>query len=257
LNNSGNLDVDIFHKIVWHGFGPPTILSDGGSTLTLGGTLTHTGTVDIGNVYSKHSTTVTAEGLNNTGTMTLAGASGAVTQLTIAGQTTNSGSVTIGTGSTLAVTGAGHSYAQHGGTTIIAGTLAGTVNADGGLIDFKSALTSGDGTGALNVGTHGKLEFEAAVAQQPPGDFYRQHRDARHRAEKAKTAVALILSRAAAGGIDLNAAGVLAAMLSAYLAARAAELEAEVERVKLEAGQSASRRRCAICMSAVVAVTRR
>jgi hypothetical protein len=91
--------------------------------------------------------------------MTLAGAA----KMTIAGQAANSGTLTIGAASTLAVTGAAGSYTQRGGTTTVAGTLAATVKVDGGLIDFKNALTSGDGTGALSIGTHGNLEFEAAV----------------------------------------------------------------------------------------------
>jgi hypothetical protein len=53
---------------------------------------------------------------------------------------------------------------RHGGTTTVARRLTATINADGGLIDFKSAMTSGDGAGLLAVGA-GKLEFDAAVAE--------------------------------------------------------------------------------------------
>jgi hypothetical protein len=157
LNNSGDLSVDAFEEQWGHG--------EGGSTLTLGGMLSNTGAVDIGNGELFAATTVTAKGLNNTntGTVTLAGASGVSAQLTIAGQATNSGTVVIGADSKLMVTGAGDSYTQHGGTTTVAGTLAASVNDDGGLIDFTSALTSGTGTGALNVGAGGALKFNAPV----------------------------------------------------------------------------------------------
>jgi hypothetical protein len=155
FNNSGDLSVDAQENFWGTG--------DGGSTLTLGGALSNTGAVNIGNAELWATTTVAAKGLKNAGTVTLAGASGATAQLMIAGQATNSGTVSIGAGSTLAVTGAGDAYTQSAGKTTVAGTLAGTINDNGGLIDFTSALTSGDGTGALNVGALGKLEFNAAV----------------------------------------------------------------------------------------------
>jgi hypothetical protein len=163
FNNSGNLSVDVKEDPWGNG--------DGGSTLTLGGALSNTGAVNIGNAELWTTTMVTAKGLSNTGTIALAGASSASAQMTIAGQATNSGTVTIGAGSTLAVNGAGDAYTQHGGTTTVAGTLAARAKADGGLIDFKSALTSGDGTGPLSVGARGKLEFDAAVDSTHNVDF--------------------------------------------------------------------------------------
>ena len=45
----------------------------GGSSLTIGGTLTNNGTLDIGNTASAKATTVTAAGLANTGTINLTG----------------------------------------------------------------------------------------------------------------------------------------------------------------------------------------
>jgi hypothetical protein len=69
------------------------------------------------------------------------------------------------------VTGAGDAYTQSAGTTTVDGTLAGTVNDDGGLVDFIVALTSEDGTGALGVGGGGKLEFDAAVDSTHEVDF--------------------------------------------------------------------------------------
>jgi hypothetical protein len=86
-------------------------------------------------------TTVATKGLVNKGTVTFASATGETAELTIAGQAINWGTVSIGADSTVAVTVA----------TIVGGTLAGTVNDDGGLVDFASALTSGDGTGPLGV----------------------------------------------------------------------------------------------------------
>jgi hypothetical protein len=162
LANRGNLSVDVQQD--------PWGDGDGGSILTLGGALANTGAVNIGNAELRATTTVTAKGLNNTGTVTLAGASGATAQLTIAGQATNSGTVSIGAGSTLAVTGAGDAYTQSAGKTTVAGTLAGTINDNGGLIDFTSALTSGDGTGALNVGA-AVLEFGGAVDSSHQATF--------------------------------------------------------------------------------------
>jgi hypothetical protein len=163
LSNSGDLSVDVLEDPWGNG--------DGGSILTLGGALANTGAVDIGNAELWAPTTVAAKGLANKGTVTLAGASGETAQLTIAGQATNSGTVSIGAGSTLAVTGPGDAYTQSAGATTVAGTLAGTVNDDGGLVDFISALTSGDGTGALGVGGGGKLEFDAAVDSTHEVDF--------------------------------------------------------------------------------------
>jgi fibronectin-binding autotransporter adhesin len=163
LSNSGDLSVDVLED--------PWGDGDGGSILTLGGALANTGAVDIGNPELWAPTTVAAKGLANKGTVTLTGASGETAQMTIAGQATNSGTVSIGAGSTVAVTGAGDAYTQSAGTTTVAGTLAGTVNDDGGLVDFIGALTSGDGTGAIGVGGGGKLEFDAAVDSTHEVDF--------------------------------------------------------------------------------------
>ena len=41
--------------------------------------------------------------------------------------------------------------------------MASTINANDGVLDFKSAITSGDGVGALDIGDLGTLEFDAAV----------------------------------------------------------------------------------------------
>jgi hypothetical protein len=49
------------------------------------------------------------------------------------------------------VTGASDAYTQSASATTVARTLAGTVNDDGGLVEFASALTSGDGAGPLGV----------------------------------------------------------------------------------------------------------
>src|SRR5437764_9761340 len=62
LTNNGtfNIDTDSF-------------LGEGGSTVTVGGTLSNTTTLSIGNNNLSAPTTVTAAGLNNTGTVNLAG----------------------------------------------------------------------------------------------------------------------------------------------------------------------------------------
>ena len=50
-----------------------------------------------------------------------------------------------------------------GSTTVTGLLVAGTINADGGKLDFKSAITRADGVGALHIGSLGTLEFDAAV----------------------------------------------------------------------------------------------
>ena len=83
---------------------------------------------------------------------------------------TTSGAIDIAKGGKLDA-GAG-AFTQTGGSTIVAGKLvAGTVDADAGLVDFKSALTSASGIGALNIGSAGTLEFDASVNSSIGVDF--------------------------------------------------------------------------------------
>jgi hypothetical protein len=65
----------------------------GGSTLSIGGALTNTGTLDIGAVSS--STSITAASFVNTGTVELAGSGTSFAALDVSGATTNNSSVLI------------------------------------------------------------------------------------------------------------------------------------------------------------------
>ena len=136
---------------------------DGGSAVTFGGTLTNEGSFDIGNGSLSAATMVAANGLNDSGTLALLGSGGSLAELIVNGAATTTGAITIGAGSEIDVTGS-NSFTQTGGSTTVAGSLvAATINADGGKLDFKSAITRADGVGALNIGSLGTLEFDAAV----------------------------------------------------------------------------------------------
>ena len=47
-------------------------------------------------------------------------------------------------------------------TTVTGLLVAGTINADGGKLDFKSAITRADGVGALHIGSRGTLDRTSA-----------------------------------------------------------------------------------------------
>ena len=135
----------------------------GGSAATFGGTLTNHGAFDIGNTDLLTSTTVTADLLDNLGSIALLGNGSTLADLIVNGAATTTGAITIGAGSELDVTGS-NSFTQAGGSTTVTGSLvASTIDANDGLLDFASAITSGDGVGALNIGDLGNLEFGAAV----------------------------------------------------------------------------------------------
>jgi fibronectin-binding autotransporter adhesin len=178
FTNSGSLVIDN------NGYGL------GGSTFTIGGVLTNDGAINTGNGGQSATTAISAQGLNNlAGSITTNGNGSFESQIDIAGQAANYATVTINADSALSVTGAGNAYTQYSGTTnlygtltaisdtqyagttTIAGTLAGILNDDGGLVNFTSALTAGNGTGALNVGSGGVLEFSAASDSSHTVDF--------------------------------------------------------------------------------------
>jgi hypothetical protein len=79
----------------------------GGSTLTIGGTLTNTNYIQIGSGNNSLSamTTLSAAGLTNIGTINLYGSAGATAMLTISGPVANSGNVFLAAGSVLDITG--------------------------------------------------------------------------------------------------------------------------------------------------------
>jgi hypothetical protein len=148
---------------------------DGGSRVTFGGTLTNRGTLDIGNAGLSALTKVTAQGLVNDETIALAGSSSSLAELVVNGNATTSGDMDIGLGSKLIVTGS-NSFTEAGGLTTVEGRLvASAIDADAGKLDFKSAVTSGDGVGALDIGTLGSLagtlEFDSSVDSSHTVDF--------------------------------------------------------------------------------------
>ena len=161
---------------------------DGGSTLTLGGVLTNDGTFDIGTSGLGAATTVSAKSLNNSlGTLNVTGSANAA-ELTLSGAATNTATVNVNGGATLAISGtnaynqdsgttyiggtlSATSYDQLAGTTTVAGTLAAKVNDEGGVIDFTSALTSSTSTGLITISNGATLEFGAGVDSSHGVDF--------------------------------------------------------------------------------------
>ena len=69
---------------------------DGGSSLTVAGTLTNSGTLDIGNRSLSSSDSVTAKSFVNSGTVDLTGNGTNLAALDVSGTTTNNGSISIG-----------------------------------------------------------------------------------------------------------------------------------------------------------------
>ena len=67
----------------------------GGSSLTVAGTLTNTGTLDIGNGTLSASDSVTAKSFVNSGTVDLTGNGTNFAALDVSGATTNNGSISI------------------------------------------------------------------------------------------------------------------------------------------------------------------
>ena len=140
--------------------------SDGGSTLTITGNLSNSGTLNIHDDTAT-ATVVTASTLTNSGTINLLGdefgdGTGKA-ELDVNGAASSSGTISIGSHAELSVTG-GNAYTQTGGTTTVTGTLAAaTINVNGGLLDFTAALSPGSGTGDINIGGNGTVEFGAAV----------------------------------------------------------------------------------------------
>ena len=147
LTNAGTINID-------------TGSISGGSHMTLGGTLSNDGALNIGNTSLWGAFTgVSVAGLTNSGSIALRGSSYGSYLLAITGAATSSGDIDIGAGAHLGVAG---SFTQTGGSTTVAGSLgASSINANGGLLHFASAVTSS--VGALNIGSSGTLAFDAAV----------------------------------------------------------------------------------------------
>ncbi len=135
----------------------------GGSQATFGGALTNYGSMMIGNTALSGLTTVTAAALVNANGLSLFGSNGAESQLVIHGAASNTGNLDINVDSELDVTGA-NAFTQSAGLTTVYGTLAAsTINANGGLVEFYSAIGAGDGISAMNIGADGTLEFGSGV----------------------------------------------------------------------------------------------
>ena len=162
--------------------GVDDVVSDGGSQLTVGGTINNGGTFNVGSSGGAPSaTTVTATGFDNSGTANIGGSAAGAT-LTISGAASNSGTLNIADASLLKVTGgntftesAGStmiasggnlnaaSYAQNGGTT----TVLGTVTSSNG-VTINGGILQGTGTVVANVSdVSGTLQ--AASSTTAPG----------------------------------------------------------------------------------------
>ena len=195
--------------------------SVGGTTLTIGGTLTTQSsgaTLDIGNSLGGATApdTVTASGLTNSGAINLYGSSATATAtLQINGAATGSGAVTIQTGGALTVTG-GNAYTQTAGST--------QVFADGTLtaaaIDIAGGTLAGNGTvaGALdNSGAVVEADAGGSPATLSVSGSYRQGAGATLAAiiDPAASTQSGVL--AVSGGVALNG-GTLAINSTAALA---------------------------------------
>jgi hypothetical protein len=134
----------------------------GGSTFNIGGVLTNSGRIGIGQGTfngNSASSNVTATGLVNTGNIDIEGAA-FTDNLTISGPASNSGTgeVNIGVSSNLNVTGAGNTYLQAGsGQTIVQGTLtAPSISVTGGNLTLQKVPSfPGSGTVVGNVNVTG------------------------------------------------------------------------------------------------------
>ncbi len=160
--NSGTLDVDVI-----------TGNADGGSSMTIGGTLTNTGTVTIGNAAMTAPTTVTATGLVNSGTLSVQGGGKNQAVLQINGNGSDSGTISVNgnaalsaaslfianggsllVGSGASVSGivagsAGRETVQSGGTAIAPIISGGTLDLAGGGV--SGSITFGSSSGGLVI----------------------------------------------------------------------------------------------------------
>ena len=167
--NSGRLYVDAFSY--YYG---------GGSSFSIGGTLTNTGYIQIGGNYQSASTIVSMSGLANGGTINIYGnfTTGTQTSLNIAGTATDSGSISL-FGS--AVLSAGSLTVTSGGSLYVysGATASGAIVGSGGLEYVYSGGVTASGTisgGTLQlaggtvsaatiefVGRGGTLEIDTAT----------------------------------------------------------------------------------------------
>ena len=136
--------------------------SNGGSKLTVTGTLTNGGSLDLGTSGST-ATIVSAAAFTNSGATAVGGANAGTASLTVSGNASNSGAITIQGGSEIDVTG-GNSFSQSGGSTAIAanGDLsAASFTQAGGTTIVNGKLTASTNGVTLDGGT---LEGAGTIA---------------------------------------------------------------------------------------------
>ncbi len=124
---------------------------EGGSSLTVGGTLTNSRTIAIGNGTLSAASTVKAASLENSGTIDLTGSSTAEATLNVTGALENSG--------TIYLTGSWTAEARL--------TVAGAFTNDGSVNLSQDADTLAGaigGTGSFSLSNGSKLEFGSAVS---------------------------------------------------------------------------------------------
>ncbi len=159
MTNYGTFDIDSYQNF------------DSGSVVAIGGALVNEGAFNIGNGNMGAATTVSVSSLSNDNSISLLGSSSFLAKLVVNGVANTDGSLSIGAGSELDVTGA-HSFTQAGGSTTVAGSLvASAIYANDGLLDFQDAIISGGGVGALYIGGMGNLELGASVDSSHSVDF--------------------------------------------------------------------------------------
>lgn len=157
LSTSGDLSVASAGTL-----GVDYFLSNGGSTLAVGGTLSNGGTLALGTSGSSPAT-VSAAGFTNSGTATIGGTNGGTATLTVSGNAANSGTIAIRGGSQIELSG-GNSFNQSGGSTTIAGNgslNAASVTQSGGTTIVNGTLTAANGGITLSGGT---LEGAGTIA---------------------------------------------------------------------------------------------
>jgi hypothetical protein len=143
LTNSGFLSIDVVHG--------------GGSAFNVGGTLTNSGSVDLGNFSIFSPTTLTAAGLDNTGGILIQGNSGnpaGQANFIVNGAASNTVVVDIGPASNLTVTGAGNAYTQNGpfSSTVVDGTLSAA------SVDITRGFLQGTGTVSGDLSNGGTVQ---------------------------------------------------------------------------------------------------
>ena len=115
---------------------------NGGSSLTIGGTLTNNGTFYVGNTGLAKATTVKVASLANTGTLNLNGGTPGIATLAVTSAANNTGMMNIGGSG--AINASGETYTQSLGTTAVAanGALtAATIDVTGGVLQGVGTVT--------------------------------------------------------------------------------------------------------------------